>query len=166
MSLRENVEQTCNDLSERAMQLQRLMALYSGSNRAVQALADSKEGQPLMIPLTESVYVPAKVADTGRVLVDVGTGYFVHMSADGASDFCRRKSAKLEETLKSVSGGLNEKRRALAQIEEVLAFKMMAAQQQQQQQQQKVQQSLKGQPQPSSSSKQQQAKKPAAATVG
>ena len=106
-----------------------------------------------MIPLTESVYVPAKVADTGRVLVDVGTGYFVQMSADAASDFCRRKSSKLEETLKSVTAGLNEKRRALSQVEEVLAFKVMAARQQQAKQQQQAAKLLKPQ-------------QPAAATVG
>lgn len=42
--LRENLEATCNDLSDKAVQLQRLMAHFSGSNKAVAALADSKSG--------------------------------------------------------------------------------------------------------------------------
>lgn len=38
-----------------------------------------------MIPLTESLYVPAKLADTERVLVDVGTGYYVQVGRRPAS---------------------------------------------------------------------------------
>jgi hypothetical protein len=30
-----------------------------------------------MVPLSESLYVPATLADTEAVLVDVGTGYYV-----------------------------------------------------------------------------------------
>ncbi|KIY99754.1 putative prefoldin subunit 5 [Monoraphidium neglectum] len=144
-SVRESVESNCNDLADKSMQLQRLMAHFSSSNRAVQGLADSKPGQPLMVPLTESLYVPAKLADTRSVLVDVGTGYFVQMTTDAASDFCRRKSTKLEDTLKTVNQTLGEKRRALSQIDEVLAQKMAAGrQQQQQQQQQQPQQQTRG----------------------
>jgi hypothetical protein len=141
--VRENVETDCNDLADKSVQLQRLMAVYSSSNRAVQTLAESKPGapagprlarraphadrallrrrqhasvaarvglatctssaaaaavqdtspylgptprrtdcctgQPLMVPLTESLYVPAKLADTENVLVDVGTGYYVQV---------------------------------------------------------------------------------------
>lgn len=31
----------------------------------------------MLLPLTESLYVTGKLASTGRVLVDVGTGYYV-----------------------------------------------------------------------------------------
>jgi len=79
--VRDNLESTCDELADKSMQLQRIMAHYSGSNKAVQALADSKVGQPVMIPLTESLYVPAKLANTERVLVDVGTGYYVQVGA-------------------------------------------------------------------------------------
>lgn len=44
MGLRDNVEGQCNDLADKALQLQRLMAHYSSSNKAVQALAGSKAG--------------------------------------------------------------------------------------------------------------------------
>jgi prefoldin alpha subunit len=44
-----------------------------------------------MVPLTESLYVPAKLADTRSVLVDVGTGYFVQVGesvGSGPSPTC------------------------------------------------------------------------------
>jgi prefoldin alpha subunit len=33
--------------------------------------------QPILVPLTNSLYVPGKLADAENVLVDIGTGYFV-----------------------------------------------------------------------------------------
>jgi hypothetical protein len=56
-----------------------------------------------MIPLTESLYVPAKLADNERVLLNIGTGYYVQVSTDAASDYCRRRTAKLEGLLKDVN---------------------------------------------------------------
>eukprot|EP01051_Picozoa_sp_SAG22_P012424 SAG22_NODE_1291_length_4852_cov_3.176310_4_plen_69_part_00 len=34
-----------------------------------------------MIPLTTSLYVPGQVGDISQVLVDVGTGYYIEVTA-------------------------------------------------------------------------------------
>jgi len=34
-------------------------------------------GKPILVPLTTSLYVPGKLADTENVIVDVGTGFYV-----------------------------------------------------------------------------------------
>ncbi len=33
----------------------------------------------MLVPLTQSLYVPGELADTNHVLVDIGTGYFVEV---------------------------------------------------------------------------------------
>jgi prefoldin alpha subunit len=33
--------------------------------------------KPILVPLTNSLYVPGKLTDAENVLVDVGTGYYV-----------------------------------------------------------------------------------------
>lgn len=35
------------------------------------------EGKSALVPLTSSVYVDAKLENCDRVLVDIGTGYFI-----------------------------------------------------------------------------------------
>lgn len=35
----------------------------------------------MLVPLTASLYVPGKLDDAEKVLVDVGTGYFIEVSA-------------------------------------------------------------------------------------
>ncbi|MBX9692420.1 MAG: hypothetical protein K2Z81_08555, partial [Cyanobacteria bacterium] len=42
-------------------------------------------GQRMLVPLTKSVYTEAVVDQPTRVLVDIGTGYFVDKSL-GAAD--------------------------------------------------------------------------------
>lgn len=37
-------------------------------------------GQPLLLPLTSSLYVPGALAETEKVLIDIGTGYYVEVS--------------------------------------------------------------------------------------
>lgn len=34
----------------------------------------------MLVPLTASLYVPGKLDDAEKVLVDVGTGYFIEVS--------------------------------------------------------------------------------------
>jgi prefoldin alpha subunit len=66
---------------------------------------DQKE-KAMLIPLTNSLYVSGTLDDTDKVIVDVGTGYFVEKSVKDASDYYKRKVEfvtgnllKLEETV-------------------------------------------------------------------
>lgn len=36
----------------------------------------------MLVPLTASLYVPGTLDDADKVLVDVGTGYFIEVSAE------------------------------------------------------------------------------------
>jgi hypothetical protein len=44
-----------------------------------------------MVPLTNSLYVPGRLADVDEVLVDIGTGYYAKKSIASAQDFMERK---------------------------------------------------------------------------
>ena len=41
--------------------------------------------------ITGSMYVPGVIKDTEKVLVDVGTGYYVEKDINGAKDYFNRK---------------------------------------------------------------------------
>lgn len=38
-------------------------------------------GKKILVPLTASLYVPGKLDDAEKVLVDVGTGYFIEVGS-------------------------------------------------------------------------------------
>jgi prefoldin alpha subunit len=52
----------------------RVRIKYEG-NMLMTILACS--GNPLLVPLTSSLYVPGRISDPEHVVIDIGTGYYV-----------------------------------------------------------------------------------------
>eukprot|EP00898_Chlorokybus_atmophyticus_P006918 jgi/Chlat1/7227/Chrsp57S00538 len=68
-------------LAENAAALRAAAARFEAGSVALTDLArqDDNAAAAALVPLSPSLYVPAKLADTRSVLVDVGTGYFVQL---------------------------------------------------------------------------------------
>jgi len=75
--LGEQLESELNTLSDSFQSLQAAVARFFQSGTALEALAAEGEGTPMLVPLTESLYAPGKLGATDKVLLDIGTGYFV-----------------------------------------------------------------------------------------
>lgn len=45
----------------------------------------------LQVPLTQSLYVPGKIIEADKMLVDVGTGYYVEKNQEKTKEFLGRK---------------------------------------------------------------------------
>ncbi|KAI9890773.1 MAG: subunit of tubulin prefoldin [Vezdaea aestivalis] len=73
-------------------------------------VGSATDGKEILVPLTTSLYVPGRMADTKNVIVDVGTGFYVEklnvepnaQSADDAKKFYKRKVADLGKNLKDL----------------------------------------------------------------
>ncbi|XP_021300334.1 probable prefoldin subunit 5 [Herrania umbratica] len=50
-----------------------------------------RQGKKMLVPLTASLYVPGTLDDADKVLVDIGTGYFVEKTMAEGKDYCERK---------------------------------------------------------------------------
>jgi prefoldin alpha subunit len=48
-------------------------------------------GKKMLVPLTASLYVPGTLDEADKVLVDIGTGYFIEKTMDDGKDYCQRK---------------------------------------------------------------------------
>ena len=53
--------------------------LHEDDEDARQLLYPPTAGQPIMLPLTSSVYVNGTLASKESVLVDIGTGYYIEV---------------------------------------------------------------------------------------
>ena len=49
------------------------------------------EGKDILVPLTGSMYVPGTLVQPEKVIVDVGTGYYVEKDITAAKDYFQRK---------------------------------------------------------------------------
>jgi prefoldin alpha subunit len=85
-------------------------------------------GKTILVPLTSSLYVPGKLADTEHVVVDVGTGFYVEKSTGDAQKFYNGKVEELGANIKDLENIVNGKASNLRMVEEVLRQKMLAQQ--------------------------------------
>ncbi|KAM6039170.1 prefoldin subunit 5 isoform 2-T2 [Chlamydotis macqueenii] len=90
-------------------QLKVVQTKYVEAKDCLGVLSKGNQGKDLLVPLTSSMYVPGKLSDVERVLIDVGTGYYVEKSADDARDFFKRKIDFLTKQMEKIQPALQEK---------------------------------------------------------
>ncbi|XVF01753.1 hypothetical protein REPUB_Repub04eG0116300 [Reevesia pubescens] len=61
------------------------------ASSALHDLSLRPQGKKMLVPLTASLYVPGTLDDADKVLVDIGTGYFVEKTMAEGKDYCERK---------------------------------------------------------------------------
>lgn len=94
------------------------------SKNALTTIDPSHEGAELLIPLTESLYVPGKMRDVRKVIVDLGTGFYVEKENQKAVDFLDRKWKLVEENSKQIMKAINETKRNLKQLHNCIHGKL------------------------------------------
>jgi prefoldin alpha subunit len=69
------------------------------------------------------MHVPGTLTRPDRVLLDVGTGYFVDVSSEKGADYCKRKIEYVRGKLDEIGVVMGSRRSAVAQINSLLARK-------------------------------------------
>ncbi|KAJ0970032.1 hypothetical protein J5N97_022909 [Dioscorea zingiberensis] len=72
------------------------------ASAALQDLSLRPRGKQMLVPLTASLYVPGTLDDADKVLIDVGTGYFIEKTMDEGKDYCNRKINLLKSNFDEV----------------------------------------------------------------
>jgi prefoldin alpha subunit len=88
------------------------MARYQEAKVAVGAMGRKAEGREILVPLTQSLYVPGKVIDGDTLLVDIGTGYYAEKNQKDTEEFLTRKAGMVETNLTSLREVIDMKRKA------------------------------------------------------
>ncbi|KAI4142233.1 MAG: hypothetical protein LQ340_007404 [Diploschistes diacapsis] len=79
----------------------------------------------IAVPLTTSLYVPGTLTNQDKVIVDVGTGFFVEKSIKDAASFYRTKIEELTNNLKDLEQVLQGKSANIRAVEDVLRQKVV-----------------------------------------
>jgi len=88
------------------------------------------QGKEVFIPLTSSVYVLGNMANVSKVIVDVGTGYYLEKSIKAAQEYTDRSAKDINAKVDHYQKQLDAKKRSLVQIQMVFQAKMAHQQQQ------------------------------------
>ncbi|EGV61809.1 subunit of tubulin prefoldin [Yamadazyma tenuis] len=85
----------------------------------------SQQDKQLLVPLTSSLYLPGKVQDPEKFLVDIGTGYYVEKTSEDAKRVYTSKITKLNEDSAKLKEILVQKNEILNQLNMALRTKVL-----------------------------------------
>ena len=60
---------------------------FQESSESLQRCGEGNGGKDILVPLTGSMYVPGKLSDTEKVVVEIGTGYYVEKDIPAAREY-------------------------------------------------------------------------------
>ncbi|XP_010942473.3 LOW QUALITY PROTEIN: prefoldin subunit 5 [Elaeis guineensis] len=90
-SLKEQSDLEVNLLQDSLNKIRTAATRLEIASSALHDLSLRPQGKKLLVPLTASLYVPGTLDDAVKVLVDVGTGYFIEKTMTESKDYCDRK---------------------------------------------------------------------------
>ena len=99
---------------------------FQESAESMTKLNPESAGQEILVPLTGSMYVPGQLANPDKVVVDIGTGYYVEKSSKKAKEYFDRKVKFVTENMERVQSIGNEKAKIRELVMDVMQEKLRA----------------------------------------
>eukprot|EP00834_Sanchytrium_tribonematis_P001129 NODE_24_length_41419_cov_0.818780.p30 type:complete len:137 gc:universal NODE_24_length_41419_cov_0.818780:39347-38937(-) len=113
LQVRQSLDRDVQTLQMSAQQLQQLLQTFSENISILNADMTSA-----LIPLTNSIHVQGTIGE--KVMVDVGTGYFIQCSHTYAQEIYKRRIEYVQENLKPLMTDLEEKQKQLLVLTQVI----------------------------------------------
>ncbi|EJD34495.1 prefoldin subunit 5 [Auricularia subglabra TFB-10046 SS5] len=107
-------------------QLRALQAKFRACIESSAEIVPNNQDKPILVPLTNSLYVPGKLADGEHVLIDVGTGFFVKKTRPEAQTYYRAKVEGLQENIDKVQETIARKQDNLQAVQQIMQAKIRA----------------------------------------
>ena len=123
--LRQQEDSRRQGLAQRYAQLRAAAARIVASRRAVQEMQGAQEGKEVLVPLTDSVYVPGKLREPQKMLVDIGTGFYVEKKDKDNESFLDRKLRLVDANSQNVTTALQTTTANMDAITSAMQGKMM-----------------------------------------
>jgi prefoldin alpha subunit len=100
-------------------------ARLSASQTAVSELSPASEGKEVMVPLTESVYVPGLIREPNKLLVEMGTGFYVEKTSKDTTAFLDRKLKLVDANSENISKAVQATRQNIESLNQTMQGKML-----------------------------------------
>ncbi|GAP90327.1 putative prefoldin subunit 5 [Rosellinia necatrix] len=127
--VKNQLDQELEHLTSSFGQLQAAQSKFRDCLRCVQGGKSQplQEGKPVLVPFTNSLYVGGTLSDASRVIVDIGTGFYVEKDMKSATDFYENKTNEVGRNIKELEGIIQGKTNNVRVIEQVLRQKMASS---------------------------------------
>jgi prefoldin alpha subunit len=97
---------------------------FRQSKDALAAISKDDEGRRMLVPLTQSLYVPGELGDPDQLLVELGTGYYIEKTQQGATELLDRKIGTVSKNAEDINTVVASKQQNYDAIVQMMQVKM------------------------------------------
>ncbi|KAJ7901192.1 Prefoldin [Mycena olivaceomarginata] len=126
--VRRQLEEELNHLTNSFAQLKQAQAKFKACIENVAEIKPANKGKTILVPLTNSLYVPGKLSDPDHVIVDVGTDYFVQKTRAQAVKHYMAKVEYIRTNLKTLQDTISKKQDNVNSVIGVMQAKLQQQQ--------------------------------------
>ena len=123
--LKQQEEGRLQALTSRYAQLRAAAARLNASTMAISELSPASDGKDVMVPLTESVYVPGKIREPSKFLVEIGTGFYAEKSSKDTTAFLDRKLKIVDVNSENIAKAVQATQQNLQSLNMSMQGKML-----------------------------------------
>ncbi|KAI8976339.1 Prefoldin-domain-containing protein [Trametes punicea] len=122
--VRRQLEEELTHLSNSYAQLRQAQAKFRACMENVAQVKPENKDKTILVPLTNSLYVPGKLQETDHVIVDVGTGYYVKKTRAQAMKHYESKVEYIRTNLEALQETIQKKQENMNYLINVLQMKL------------------------------------------
>ncbi|KAG7211612.1 hypothetical protein KM043_010867 [Ampulex compressa] len=100
--LKQQLDQELGVFQDSLHTLKIAQSRFQESGSCLEKVTPSVKGNEILVPLTGSMYVTGRLADTNNFLVDIGTGYYAQKGIEDAKDYFKRRVAYVTEQMEKI----------------------------------------------------------------
>ena len=112
-------------ISQRYAQLRSAHVRLNAAKTAISEIPPTADGKEIMVPLTASLYVPGRIREPNKMMVDIGTGFFVEKTSKDAITFLERKGKLVDSNCENILSVIQASRQNLESISTAMQGKML-----------------------------------------
>ncbi|KAI9570107.1 Prefoldin subunit-domain-containing protein [Boletus coccyginus] len=124
--VRRQLEEELNHLTSSFAQLKQAQSKFKSCLENVGEVKPKNAGTTILVPLTNSLYVPGKLSDVEHVIVDIGTGYYVKKTRAEATKYYKVKAEFIHTNLETLSDTIQKKQDNMNYLINVMQAKLQA----------------------------------------
>lgn len=106
---KQQLTQEVNVLQDSLSRLKMVQQSFISSETSLEQLKGVEQNKQLLVPLTGSLYVPGKLVSNDKVMVDIGTGYYVQKPIEDAKKYFEKKIQFLTKQMEQLQPILQQK---------------------------------------------------------
>ncbi|KAJ1761934.1 subunit of tubulin prefoldin [Coemansia sp. RSA 2523] len=122
-SIKSQLESEISEMTSAFSQMKQAQSAFRECKNCITSMSETKD-KTIMIPLSNSLYVPGKLSNIDSVVVDVGTGYYVEKSTEDAAKYYDGKIEYVQSNAQKIQETVEQKQTSYRGLLDVMQYKI------------------------------------------